>query len=158
MQKGYAERAINAYARAYKIAKGDPKKKDLVEPLATTLKQLYAFRYTGKTLDNVDTYVATVTSNTLVDPTTTVTPVKEEVPTTPATTTPGTTTPANTTAPATTATPKPAATTTPKPATTTPTKPVSSTTAKPETTTDVNATATAKPKTKKPAPKKKGTR
>jgi tetratricopeptide (TPR) repeat protein len=157
MQKGYAERAINAYARAYKIAKGDPKKKDLVEPLATTLKQLYAFRYTGKTLDNIDTYVATVTSNTLVDPTTTVTPVKEEVPTTPATTTPGTTTPANNTAPATTATPKPATTTAPKPATT-PTKPVSSTTAKPETTTDVNATATAKPKTKKPAPKKKGTR
>jgi len=160
MQKGYAERAIDAYARAYKSAKGDPKaKKEYVDSLSTRLKELYPTRYTGKTLDNVDTYVASVTSKTLVDPTTTVTPVQEEVPpTTPATTTPGTTAPANNTAPATTATPKPAATTTPKPATTTPTKPVSSTTAKPETTTDVNATATAKPKTKKPAPKKKGTR
>jgi tetratricopeptide (TPR) repeat protein len=147
MQKGYAERAIDAYARAYKSAKGDPKaKKEYVDSLSTRLKELYPTRYTGKTLDNVDTYVASVTSKTLVDPTTTVTPVQEEAPATPATTTP-----ANTTAPATG--------TTPKPATTTPTKPVSSTTTSSDAATDTNATATTtKTKAKKPAPKKKGTR
>lgn len=142
MQKGYTERALDAYARAYKNAKVDKKvKKEYVDNLSTRLKELYASRYTGKTLDNVDTFVSTTTSKTLVDPTTEVTPVKEE--------------PAPTTTPANTATPAPATGTTPKPAaTTTPAKPISSTT-KPETTTDANA-ATAGMKAKKPAPKKKG--
>jgi len=164
MQKGYAERAIDAYARAYKSAKGDPKqKKEYVDSLSGRLKELYASRYTGKTLDNVDTYVTTVTSKSLTDPASKVEPVKEDPPaTTPATTTTPdsntTTKPATT--PATTTTPKPATTTPTKPATTTPAKPGSSatTTTKPETTTDIETTATTKTKAKKPAPKKKGTR
>lgn len=133
MQKGYADRAIEAYARAYKNAKADKAaKKEYVDTLSTRLKELYAFRYDGKALDNVDTYAATVSSKTLTDPKAAVTPVKEEVPaTTPAA---GTTTPATTPM-------------TPKPATT-----------KPATTETGTATATTKPKAKKPAPKKKGTR
>ena len=143
MQKGYAERALDAYARAYKSAKGDPKvKKEYVDNLSTRLKEIYPTRHTGKTLDNVDTFVASATSKPLVDPTTAVTPVKEEAPATPAATTPAPTTG-----------------TTPKPATTTPTKPVSSTATNPETTTtDADAVTAAKAKAKKPAPKKKGTR
>ena len=164
MQKGYAERAMDAYARAYKSAKDDPKqKKEYVDSLSGRLKELYASRYTGKTLDNVDTYVTTVTSKSLTDPAAKVEPVKEDPPaTTPATTTTpdSSTTTKPATTPATTPTPKPATTTPAKPATTTPTKPVSSTTTttKPETTTDVDTTTATKPKAKKPAPKKKGTR
>ncbi len=142
MQKGYADRAVEAYARAYKIAKADPKQKETADAVSTTLKDFYAFRYDGKPLDNLDTYVTTVTSKPLTDPKATITPVKEDE--APATTTPtsGTTT-TPTTTPATT-----------KPATTTPAKPVS-----PATTTEASTTATtAKPKAKKPAPKKKGTR
>lgn len=143
MQKGYADRAIEAYARAYKIAKADPKQKATADAVSTTLKDLYAFRFNGKPLENVDTYVTTVANKTLADPTTTVTPVKEEAP---ATTPP---TPGATTPPATT------------PAATTPAKPVSSPTPKPEMTPEASTTATTtktKTKAKKPAPKKKGTR
>ena len=145
LQKGYADRAIEAYARAYKYAKADPKqKKEYVDTLSTRLKELYAFRYAGKALDNVDTYATTVSSKSLTEPSTAITPVKEEAP---ATTTPtsGTTTPATT--PATT----PPTNTTTKPATTPPAKPAT-------TETDTTATTTTKTKTKKPAPKKKGTR
>ena len=131
MQRGYADRAIDAYARAYKVAKADKTfKKDYIDSLAAKLKDLYAFRFRDKTLDAVDPYVATVTSKPLADPKVAVVPVQEEVPaTTPAT----------------------------SGSTTTPAKPVSSTTA-PATTTKVETTATTKPATKKPTPKKKGTR
>lgn len=138
MQRGYAERALDAYAKAYKNAVAAKEKKEYMDTLSTRLKELYAFRFDGKTLDNVDTFVTTASGKTLVDPTTTVTPVKVEVqPETPATTPtkPGTTT---------------------KPAATTPTKPVSSTT--PATEAGTTAATTTKAKAKKPAPKKKGTR
>jgi len=155
MQKGYADRAIEAYAIAYKIAKADPKQKATADAVSTTLKDLYAFRFNGKTLDNVDTYVTTVASKPLTNPTTTVTPVKEEAPaTTPPTS--GATTPSATTPTTTTPATKPAT----KPATT-PTKPVSSATTDSETTPEADTTATTtktKTKAKKPAPKKKGTR
>ncbi len=152
-QKGYADRAIDAYARAYKFAKDDPKqKKEYVDGLYSRLKELYAFRYEGK-IEGIDAFVATVQSKPMPDPTTTITPVKEETPaaTTTTSTTNNVTTPATTT-PTTTPT-KPATTNTAKPAaTTTPTKPVSMTT----TTTD--ADATAKAKAKKTTPKKKANR
>lgn len=131
MQRGYADRALEAYARAYKNAKAErAPRKEYVDSLATRIKEFYAFRYEGKTLDNVDTYTTTIVSKPLTEPKTEITPVKEEVPAT-TTTTPATTTPATTT------------TTT----TTTPTKPETNTTAD-----------TTAPKAKKPAPKKKGTR
>ena len=147
LQKGYADRAIDAYARTYKVAKDDKKqKKDYVDGLYTKLKDLYAFRYDNKTT-GIDAYVTSVQSKPLPDPMTPITPVKEEAPATAPTTTPatdGTTPPATApTKPATTPS-KPEATTTPKPAT------EAVTTA---------AVKTTKAKTaKKPAPKKKGTR
>jgi hypothetical protein len=146
-QKGYADRAIDAYARAYKFAKDDPKqKKEYTDNLYSRLKELYTFRYEGK-IEGIDQFVATVQNKPMPDPTTAITPVKEETPA--ATTTTSTTN--NGTTPAATAPTKPATTNTAKPAaTTTPTKPVSMTT----TTTGANATA----KAKKTAPKKKANR
>lgn len=134
LQKGYADRAIDAYARAYKLAKDDKnQKKEYVDSLYSRLKDLYAFRYDNKT-DGIDAFVATVQNKPMPDPTTAITPVKEEVP----------------------------ATTAPVGAnSTTETKTATSTTMKP-TTDDVTTTVTAatktKPAAKKPAPKKKGTR
>ena len=162
MQKGYADRAIDAYARAYKFAKDDKNsKKEYTDNLNARLKELYVFRYDGKT-EGIDAYVATVQSKPLPDPTTAITPVKDETPP-PATTS--------------TTTPPAAAATTPKPATSTPaattpnpakpatvTKPTSTTTTpKPATSTDVSTTTattvkTDKTKAKKTTPKKKGTR
>ena len=88
LQKGYADRAIDAYARAYKIASGntDPKTKPYKDALYTKLKELYAFRYDGKT-EGIDAYVSTVMSKPLPDPTTAVTPVVEAAPATTTTTT-----------------------------------------------------------------------
>jgi hypothetical protein len=154
-QKGYADRAIDAYARAYKFAKDDPKqKKEYTDNLYSRLKELYTFRYEGKT-EGIDQFVATVQNKPMPDPTTAITPVKEETPAA-TTTTPNTnnvTTPATTT-PATTAPTKPATTNTAKPAaTTTPTKPVNMTT-----TTKPAADATAKAKAKTTTPKKKTNR
>lgn len=148
-QKGYADRAIDAYARAYKFAKDDTKQDPKYrDGLYGILKDLYAFRYDGKTED-IDKFVATVQSKPMPDPSTTVTPVKEEVaPTTDSTTT--STTNMTTTPTKTTTTP---VTNTTKPTTTTPTKPVSTT----KTKTTVNTAATTT--TKKPTTtKKKGTR
>jgi signal peptidase I len=164
MQKGYADRAVDAYARAYTVADKAPASKDYRDGLYGSLKEIYNLRYEGKRTD-VDVYVNGLSSKPMPDPTTKVTPVAEEDPA--ATTTP--TTPGTTTKPATTPT-NPSTT---KPATDdskTPTKPVSSTTTKSETTkvtvtktdngTSTSEATTTKTKTpaKKPAPKKKGTR
>ena len=152
-QKGYADRAIDSYARAYKFAKDDPKqKKEYTDNLYSRLKELYTFRYEGKT-EGIDQFVATVQNKPMPDPTAEITPVKEETPatTTTTSTTNNVTTPATT--PATTAPTKPATTNTAKPAaTTTPTKPISATTTTPAT------DATAKTKAKTTTPKKKTNR
>lgn len=167
-QKGYADRAIDAYGRAYKLAKANTKAdKAYVDNLYTRLKEYYGFRFDNK-VENMDASIAKADSTPLPDPSTPITPVKIETtePTTAPTT--GTTTP---TTGATTTTTKPA-TDTAKPATgtTTTTKPATTATPKPATTpttgatkpagtaaTDVKATD-SKAAVKKPAPKKKGTR
>lgn len=79
MQKGYADRAIDAYARAYSLAKNDPKNKTYADGLYAKLNELYKFRYNGNTA-GVDTFVAGVMSKPLPDPMTEITPVKEETP------------------------------------------------------------------------------
>ncbi|MCA1624741.1 MAG: hypothetical protein LC768_13240 [Acidobacteria bacterium] len=157
LQKGYADRAIDAYARAYKLASAnkDPKNKAYADALYTKLKELYAFRYDNKT-EGIDAFVATVMSKPMPDPTTDVTPVKEAAPVTPTTTstaTPGGATKSSTmttdTTPA--AQPeRPAAT-----ATTTTTKTTVESNGSTKTTTTKPATKTP---VKKPTPKKKGTR
>lgn len=164
-QKGYADRAIDAYSRAYNLTKANTKTpKATVDNLYTRLKELYAFRFDNKT-EGMDAAIAKADATPFPDPSTPITPVTVE-PTEPATTptgtgttpaTTGTTTPATgTTKPATgtttapTTTPKPV--TTPKPATT-PTG-----TAKPAGTATTDSATDNKNAVKKTTPKKKGTR
>ncbi len=161
LQRGYADRSIDAYARAYSIASAKDSKatKEYKDALYTQLQGLYKFRYDGK-IEGIDAYVATVMNKPMPDPSTTVTPVAEETTTTATTTTtPATTTTTpSTTKPSPTPTPTPTKpTTTPpttKPPTTPPTKPTSTTTTP---ATDVNsanqATAATPAKSKTPAKK-----
>jgi hypothetical protein len=151
VQKGYADRAIDAYARAYSLAKADPKNQTYANGLYTKLKELYSFRYSGKT-EGIDQFVAGVMSKPLADPTTEVTPVKEEVPATTTTTSGATKSAAMTsddTSTSTASTTGMTKSTTTKSTMTTDTK-----------TTPGGTTTTTKTKTvvKKPTPKKKGTR
>lgn len=149
LQKGYAERAFDAYSKAYNFVPADPKSKPYKDSLYEQLKNIYLFRYNGKQ-EGLDTAIASGKAKQLVNPSTEVTPIVE---------TPATESAAPTTD--TSSVTKPAATATPAKTATTPAanaKPTS-TTAKPAAT-EVKATSTAAAKTpaKKPAPKKKGTR
>ena len=155
-QKGYADRAIDAYSRAYKYAKDDKlQKKEYVDGLYNRLKEIYAFRFDGKT-EGIDAFVATVQGKPMPDPTTPITPVKEETPAPTAATNAGTSsiTP-DTSAPTT----KPAANTTNSPTkpTTAPVKKPTSSTTNTSSGSKVSET-TVKAGTKKTTPKKKGTR
>ena len=166
MQKGYTERALDAYGRAYKIATAPGSKADAAYKTAiyTKITELYKFRFDGKT-DGIDKFVADSVAKPFPDPASAVTPVIEVAPaptTTPATAmvpTSSTTTgaPAADTRPRTaTATPAPT-TTAAKPAVTT--TPAAAKTATPAATTSADTTSASKtPATKKPVSKKKGTR
>jgi tetratricopeptide (TPR) repeat protein len=80
LAKGYADRAIDAYARAYKIASANPAtKKEYKDGLYGVIQDLYKFRYNGK-IDGIDSYVAAVMSRPMPDPTVAVTPVVEATP------------------------------------------------------------------------------
>ncbi len=148
LAKGYADRAIDAYARAYKIAGANPgTKKEYKDGLYGVIQDLYKFRYNGK-IDGIDAYIATVMSKPMPDPAVAATPVVEA---TPAATTSSLTS-SNTTVDATAETSNNTAA---KPATAvgkTTAPAASAATAKPAAATKTKAPA------KKPAPKKKGTR
>jgi hypothetical protein len=139
LARGTADRASDAFGRAYSIAKADPKSTPAYKTgLAKTLSDLYKFRFNlaDAKQPDVDKYVADLVAKPMPDPSTAVTPVIEEV--------------------------KPATTATTPDATPTTTTPVSTTTTKPATTTTKSTTTatTTKPATpvKKPVTKKKGTR
>jgi hypothetical protein len=150
LEKGYADRGIDAYARASKLA-ATSTDAAYKKGLNDKLQALYKIRFDNTT--GIDTYVSTVMSKPMPDPSTPVEPIKEETPatttTTSSTTTTPSTTPANTTTKPTTTptntTTKPTDTTT-KPATDT-TKPT--TTVKPATTTKPSTSKTTKTTTKK---------
>lgn len=145
LARGTADRAIDAFGRAYKIASADTKTPPAYKTgLYKTLTDLYKFRFNlapdAKTPD-LDKYVADLVAKPMPDPATAVTPVIEEVKPAATTTTSTTTTPTtSTTTTATTTKPVTPATTTTKATTTT------TTATKPATT------------VKKPVTKKKGTR
>lgn len=150
-EKGAADRGIEAYAKAIKMADADAKiSKEYKDTLRANFEQLYKFRFDKA--DGVDAYINTASSKPLTNPTTPITPVVEEVKPTDATTT--STTPSATKPAATTTTPtttKPAATTTTT--TTSATKPATAaTTVKPATngTTTKTTATTTKPTTTKP--------
>lgn len=163
LQKGYADRSIDAYARAYSLttAKDKPDYKD---GLYSRLQDLYKFRYDGD-IKGIDAFVATVMNKPMPDPTVPVTPVApEETSTTATTTAPSSTTTKPATKPMEKPMEKPATKPMEKPATTpkptTPTKPTSTTKTKTDNSSNQATTAPAKSKTpaKKPVAKKKATR
>lgn len=151
LQRGYADRSIDAYARAFNIASAKDSKatKEYKDALYTQLQGLYKFRYDGD-VKGIDAYVATVMNKPMPDPSTAVTPVAPEETTTTATTTP----PAATTTPSPT---KPSPTPPTKPATTPPTKPTSTTTT-PKTDVNASSQATMTPPAKSKTPAKKATK
>ena len=129
-QKGYAERAADAYARAAKLAAGDSTAtKEQKDSLAAVAKQFYGIRYNNDPtkFDGYDTFVAGLANKPLIDPSTAITPVVEETPAAAATTT-GTT--ANPASPATSPSPATTKPSTPATATPTPTKPAATATPK----------------------------
>ena len=90
MWKAYADRALDAYARAYDKAKKNPKTKpQTVTDIQNTLTEIYKLRNKGQTT-GWEAYVSTTTAKPFVDPTTEVTPVIEQDTTTASTGTPGT--------------------------------------------------------------------
>lgn len=102
MVNGAAERAMDAYARAFAVSKPDPKNSAYRDGLKKSLQQIYTIRF-GK-IDNFDTWSKTAGTSPMPDPSTPITPVAEpEVAAT--TTTPGTATKPSVTAPVTTAKP-----------------------------------------------------
>jgi len=113
---GTAEAAIDAYARAYKLAKTDPKKKAYADDLYRSIGELYKVRF--EKTDGLDAYIAKVDAKPMPNPTMPVTPISDPEPAT----APGTTTSGSTVKPGTATTPAPAvtkpadATTAPKPA------------------------------------------
>ncbi len=121
MSKGYADRALEAYSKAYEVAKANMNKekdatkkaqmKEYVDNVYNTLKGLYKFRYetVEKPIPDTDlvtqlnTLIASVASKPLTNPTTEVKPVdppsedEKTTDSTTSTTTTTTTTPASTT-------------------------------------------------------------
>lgn len=109
---GTAERALDYYSRAYRLAKSDtPAAKAYKDDLYKNLTILYKGRFNKE--DGLDAYIASAASKPLPNPTTPVTPVLDPEPTTTDTTT--------TSAPATA---KPAAAATTKPVSALPAKSV----------------------------------
>lgn len=134
-EKGYAERGMDGYARALKVANANPKAtKEYKDGLRASLEELYKFRF-DKT-DGVDAYISTVTSKPFPNPATPVQPVVEA----PATTTTTSTSTTTSTTPTTSAT-KPATTMTKETVTTTAAKPAATTSTTKTTTTSVKPAA-----------------
>ncbi len=149
LQKGFTERAIDAYSRAYKIAAAAPNgkgKKDS-DGYYNRLKSLYTFRFDGTNPTGLDKFIADQVAKPFPNPATPVTPVVEVAPAT------GT----NSSMPTMNTTDAPSMTDT-RPRT----APTTTTAAKTTTTTTSTAATTTAPAkkapAKKPAPKKKGTR
>jgi len=137
-EKGVAERGIEAFSKAFKLASADAKTPEqFKKDIRANLEDLYKFRF-GNT-DGVDAYINTVAAKPLTNPNDPIKPVvEEEKPAETTTTTSTTTTPA-----ATPATTKPTTA-----ASTTATKPATSGTTTTKTTTPTTATKPAA--TKKP--------
>lgn len=89
MAKGYADRAIDAYARAYKYASAPTAgvKPEYKNGLYKLLQDLFKFRFNGD-VSKLDAYVSTVMNKEFVDPATEVAPAVIEA--APAATTTGT--------------------------------------------------------------------
>ncbi|REJ79209.1 MAG: hypothetical protein DWQ47_00240 [Acidobacteria bacterium] len=86
-EKGYVERAMDAYARAYSLAKAQPNASaDFKNNLFNQLKSLFAFRYNGEDDGNkrsdpyINSYVASVSNSSFPNPANPPQPVVEAKP------------------------------------------------------------------------------
>ncbi len=77
--KAYAERGVDAYARAYKNTKADAASKAYREGLYNNVKTLYNVRFDKET--GVDEFIASTIQKPMPNPTSEVTPVVVEPPT-----------------------------------------------------------------------------
>jgi hypothetical protein len=84
--KGYAARAIDAYARAYKLVKDNPKTpQEYKDNIFARLKQLYDFRYDAdeaamKTEAKINSDVAVIMNKPMPNPSSTVQPIEKPKP------------------------------------------------------------------------------
>jgi hypothetical protein len=87
---GYTERAMDGFARAYSVAKGEtPAEKAYKESLYKDLTALYLNRFEKK--DGLEAYIPAVSGTPMPDPSSTVTPVSDPEPATTTVTTSTTT-------------------------------------------------------------------
>jgi hypothetical protein len=82
---GYAERAMDAYSRAYTLAKADPKTADYAANIYKAIQALYTVRFQKQ--DGIDSWIATTVNKPFPDPTSPVAPIEPEPTTGPADTT-----------------------------------------------------------------------
>jgi len=73
MLNGYAERAMDAYSRAYTLAKADPKLATYAGTLYKTLQALYTVRFQKQ--EGIDAWISSAVTKPFPDPTSAVTPV-----------------------------------------------------------------------------------
>jgi hypothetical protein len=76
LQRGYADRALDAYARAFRVASPAPESKAYRDSLMTRVRELYKIRFEKE--DGIDAYLAGVTNRPFTDPTTAVTPIADD--------------------------------------------------------------------------------
>lgn len=150
LQKGYMERVMDSYARAYKAAVNNKETPAFSNVLLNRSKEFYKFRNGDAPKVTFDSWLSALPTS-YADPTSAVTPIVEAEPTT------APTAMTTTEAPASTGNDTRARTVATK---TTPTTTAKTTTATPTTaaTTTTAAKTTTKAPAKKPAPKKKGTK
>jgi hypothetical protein len=82
MLNGTAERAIDAYARSYSLAKGDTAKKAYADAQYEKIKSLYSVRFPDKPATGVDAFITAAVAKPMPDPTSAITPIEPEIPAT----------------------------------------------------------------------------
>lgn len=113
LSNGTAERAMDAFSRAYTLSASTPAAKPYKDKMKKNVEDAYNLRFAKK--EGVDAWITTAAAKQFINPMTPVTPISDPEPVAPATTTTTSTTPPATTKPATPI--KPAATPGVKPAT-----------------------------------------
>lgn len=81
LQRGYADRALEAFARAYKVTGNDAATAKYKDGLLGRAKELYGIRYDNN-MSGFDAYLSSVTNKPFTDPTMTVAPIQVATPTT----------------------------------------------------------------------------
>ena len=72
---GYAERAMDAYSRAYDLTKNDPKTKAYADNIYKQIQALYTVRFQKQ--EGLDAWIGSAVAKPFPDPTSTVTPVND---------------------------------------------------------------------------------